>query len=179
MNFVSAPFAEKINVLLVGGVEFSSAQLLLGVGIYTALCAIVVPTPSEIPLLLSNVVPIVNLYLAAAIGKGLGSIVLALLSSSFVTYNGYIEEWIRGLKASSKDTWIARNMGGRRKLILYFLCQAIPFAPMRLSTIIYSSQSRILSKMFGEVFVLSAIGTVIRMAIVAFLVHQGYLFLTL
>ncbi|MEW8295491.1 MAG: hypothetical protein AB2715_12600 [Candidatus Thiodiazotropha sp.] len=174
-SLVSDPFINRINEIMMRVEEFTTLQIFIGIGVYTALCAVFIPTPSEAPLLLSGVVSVVQIYIISAIGKGLGSIALALFSSNFVTYNEYIEDWIRGLKKSSENTWVARHMVGRNKMILYFMCQAIPFAPMRLSTIIYACHSGLATRMFVEVFFLSAAGTIVRMYVFySILVSLGY-----
>lgn len=154
-------------LLLVG--QYSDWQVLVGIAVFTFLCAIGLPAPSEAPLLLVLTLGGPSVYLASAIGKGLGSAFLGLLVYLSLSRRGRVLDAIRNYRDQAHRGWIGSKLNGGLKDVIYLACQAIPFAPMRSSTLIYSGFVNHTKKTLLIIFALSAIGTIFRMLLVSYL----------
>jgi hypothetical protein len=166
------PLSRMIDgaIILVG--QYSDWQVLAGIAVFTFLCAIGLPAPSEAPLLLVSSLGGPSVYLASAIGKGLGSAFLGLLVYLSLSRRGRVLDGIRNYRDQFHRGWIGSKLNGGLKDVIYFACQAIPFAPMRSSTMIYSGFVNHTKRTLLIVFAISAIGTMVRMFLVSYLAND-------
>src|SRR5205085_2384489 len=102
----------------------------------------------------------------------LGSIILAVvvgLVQHFRAAAGAWPRWARRqLRFAAMPGWLSLSPA-----MLYLVMQAVPFAPMRLSTILFVLFGGLSGRMIIMVGVLSATGTVVRMMLMAILIHIG------
>lgn len=144
---------------------------LLGIAfLYSALCAVFLPTPSEAPLLLLNVLAPIPVIFISSAGKMIGSLVLALISRRAT---GAVFTLLLRRKYIVPESGFIASINGKWGLTAYGLCQAIPFLPMRTSTIVLASTSRPGRAIFLNIAVISFLGSIIRMLIVWWLVRAG------
>ncbi len=146
--------------------EVSERLMLTGTVVYTALCAIILPTPSEAPLVFFGKVATWKLFVAACIGKAIGSLILACIVGLLARKTAQPPEWLTRNFGDHpfEGTWI-----GRSSAVLYFACQAIPFAPMRTSTVIYAWSAGLSWTKAGWIVVASGLGTIIRTGLILWL----------
>jgi hypothetical protein len=133
----------------------------LSIVAYTFLAGIVLPTPSEAPILLIGQSSILTIFLASAVGKGLGA---ALIMSLMMSGRLILPAWAVSFVPSVDES--------KRGLMVYFACQAIPFAPMRSSTMILGalvSRKRTIVK----AALLCSLATIIRMLLMWGLISLG------
>ena len=167
---VSTPTIEFLRNTLNTASNYEKSYILWGVLIYSALCAIALPTPSELPLVLVGVLGVGEIFLACVVGKALGSLSLSLLTHLLFRTNNLKPEKLSG---AIENSFARMLIGGKKGHLAYFICQAIPFLPMRSSTIGYTAITPL--SMHG-VFVLataSGLGTLVRMTIFGALVSFG------
>jgi hypothetical protein len=137
---------------------------------YVALCALALPAPAELPLLLIEKVSLQKIILFSALGKAVGSMLLFTASSIFLRLGNH-----------DAETFKLRVQNGRAGALLkggkveatYAVLQAIPFAPMRSATVALSIVASLNVRSLVVVAVGSSIGTISRMLIFAGLLHAG------
>jgi hypothetical protein len=136
------------------------------IAVYSALSATLLPTPSEAPLALYKNFDIILLYSSAAFGKGIGSALLAFAVSHFASVSDQV------LKFANRPSWLSNfftKIGDQRQKIglnalgLYFICQAIPFLPMRTSTCLFAAFYARSRRMLPLVLVVTFVATFFRM----------------
>ena len=146
------------------------STILLGTMAYTALCGLFLPTPSELPLTLINVVGTFKIFVAASVGKSLGSVALFFASSLFFKINHHKTDRVR----SALESGPTKNFFGGGKLgLVYVVSQSIPFAPMRSATIAYSAITPVSVRSTTVVAIGSFVGTISRMLLVGVFVSAG------
>ena len=143
---------------LVDRVPIAAASAL--VSLYTALCAIFLPTPSELPLVLVEPLGWSVILISSAIGKGIGAVILMSVSRLYFRLNGYGPESISSVLNGSAFKSIASD---RSAGWVYLLCQSVPFFPMRSATVAYAAVSGGGVRGYLTVGIGSAIGTILRM----------------
>jgi hypothetical protein len=171
-------FGDPLSSIVTGFISnfVASASLmteqlvLLFVALYTAACAVFLPTPSELPLALSAQISVSKLVLVSAIGKSVGSLLLYFASFHFLKANNHSSErWQSYLTSGAISGYFGRN----HISIAYVILQAIPFAPMRSSTVAYASLSSPSPQAVITVSAGSFVGTISRMLIIGFLITAG------
>lgn len=143
-------------VLLTGAddpLAASPVRLRLAILLYTAACAVFLPTPSEAVLLLRDQVPLRDILIAAAIGKALGSLVLG---QAAIGIAGWIERSRFARLVALSDRRRAQLV--RWGLPAYVVMQSVPFLPMRSSIYAYAHISRSLPR----VAIGAGVGTLVR-----------------
>jgi hypothetical protein len=143
--------------------------------VYVALCGFALPTPAELPLILSARVGLVMIVVASAIGKSIGATILFIFCSSGLKFGNHDA---RELQRSLRNLRVGRIFQRNRLGFIYTLCQAIPFAPMRSATVAYSVLSPLTWKSLAVVAIGSFFGTVSRMLIIAGIAFAGFSLLT-
>lgn len=153
--------------------EYKQRTIALAIGIYTFLCALFLPTPSEAPLLLTTFLPLPVLFLVACFGKALGSVGLAFGVSWYMDRPDDVDNWLGKLVRKASGSWQS-SIGVQSWLaVFYFVFQSIPFLPMRTSTLAYAHLVGRTSYMYLVVFILSGVGTFFRMYLMALLLTWG------
>jgi hypothetical protein len=136
------------------------------IAVFEALCAIIVPIPSELPLLLYPRISLVIILLTSAIGKGIGAYIVCMWFTK-------IEELANKFQISRFFWTMDRIEGFIRKkgFIGYLMMQSIPFAPMRSSIYAYSVIHRDPKTVMKGAF----FGTIIRNLLMFLLLTLGYI----
>jgi hypothetical protein len=156
------PISHSVARIVSGLGDYAGWQIAVAILAYSFLCAIGLPAPSEATLLLIPHVGLTTVYAVSAVGKGLGSVVLAIFVYNSLKQSGRF----RANRARVQDSWVGRRLNGPSKELIYFLCQAIPWGPAKSSTILYGSYAGASKKVLATIFGLSGIGMVIRMYLV-------------
>ena len=149
--------------------------------VYSMFCAMFLPTPSEAPLALmpdfiwGNWFMIGSILGFSAIGKGLGAALLAFSTPSIVRFFPGIDKlanasWIKSILNHWQSNQLLFNW---KAAVIYFLFQAIPFAPMRTSTIALAFFCKSSKLFVFSIFWLSALGTIFRMLLMLWLIKVG------
>jgi hypothetical protein len=150
-----------LNEVFVHGYRPNTFLIGLAIFVYTFLAGTVLPTPSEAPILLFGQSSIPTILIASAFGKGLAA---ALLMS--LTRSGKLTLPERAL------SFIPSVDDSKRGLFVYFLCQAIPFAPMRSTSLILGAVA-LRKSTIVKAAVLCALATLIRMCLMWGLISVG------
>jgi hypothetical protein len=119
--------------------DYPKWQVTIAILVYSFLCAIGLPAPSEATLLLIPHVGLVPVYAASALGKGLGSVALATFVYSSLNRSGRFFDRFHASRRRVQLSWIGRKLNGPGQEAIYFLCQAVPWGPAKSATILYSS----------------------------------------
>ena len=164
------PISNSVAWTVSGLGDYARWQITSAILVYSFLCAIGLPAPSEATLLLIPHVGSVTVYAASAIGKGLGSVALATFVYYSLNRSGRFFDRFRSYRIRVQLSWVGRKLNGSLKEIIYFICQAIPWAPAKSSTIFYSSYAGISKWTLSIIFVLSGSGMVVRMFLVSVLI---------
>jgi len=132
---------------------------------YTFLTGTAVPLPSEAPVFFVKSPADIDVFIYAAAGKGLSAITLTLFArSALLAWWPVRQSWILDRlrrSASRVSVWL-----------MYFTCQALPFFPMRTSTLAIASVTAGIPAAVGIAFICSC-GTIVRMLLVLALVSFG------
>lgn len=142
--------------------------IFLAIGTYTMLCAIIVPTPSEMPILLWETLPILPLLAASSFGRAIGAI---LLASGVFLFRPLLPYWLvkAADNAPSRRIYWRDGMGPT----LYILFQSIPFLPMRTSTILFALASGPKARTLIWIALANLAGTPVRMLLMLVLITVG------
>jgi hypothetical protein len=171
--FFGGQFADPISRAVAHTVselgDYAGWKIASAILVYSFVCAIGFPAPSEATLLLIPHVGFVTVYAASAIGKGLGSVALAMFVHNSLSRSGRFFDRLRSNRARLQISWIGRKLDGPGKEVVYFACQAIPWGPAKSSTILYSSYTGLSRRVLAAVFTMSGVGMVFRMVSVSIL----------
>ena len=118
--------------------------------------------------MLSPIAGMVPVYVASAVGLGAGSVVLALMGYWSVDARIWPLSLLRDYGEQLQRSYVGQKLQGGRKNLLYFTCQAIPFFPMRSSTIVYAGLFSKTRFCLLLIFLIAALGTLVRMFLVFF-----------
>lgn len=146
--------------------ETSSWLLTFYIFIYNVACAIFWPTPSEVPLLLYQKLPLPVIILVSGIGKGFGAY---LVCKTWDTLDKILKKLHFNLLFWSKSR--VEHYIRKKGFVAYLLMQSIPFMPMRSSIYIFSY----ISQNSKQVAIGAAIGTIFRNLLMLSLVYLGYI----
>jgi hypothetical protein len=164
----NSPISNLVARAVSGLGEYAGWQITGVILVYSFFCAIGFPAPSEATLLLVPHVGPVAVYIASAVGKGLGSVALAAFVYYSLNREGRFFDRFHSYRMRIHLSWIGLKLNGWLKSI-YFLCQAIPWAPAKSSTIFYSSYTGLSRRVLAAIFILSGVGMIIRMFLVSVL----------
>lgn len=168
MNRVIDEFIDPQSVV-------SESIILAWATLYVALCGLALPTPAELPLIFTAKVNLTLIVLASAVGKSIGSTILFVVCTTGLKIGNHdATSFCRSLN----DGMAGRLFKGSHFGIIYALCQAIPFAPMRSATVAYSIVSPLTLRTASIVVIGSFFGTVSRMLIIGGLAKVGISILT-
>ncbi|MCR9140187.1 MAG: hypothetical protein NXI27_29660 [Alphaproteobacteria bacterium] len=148
----------------------SKASVALLVSAYTALCGYFLPTPSELPLALVEPLGWGLVLLSSSIGKGLGAVALMSTSRLYFKVNDYSPGDFSSFVDGSVLSSIVSSQNADRA---YFVCQSIPFLPMRSATVAYAAISDSGLRSYLVVAAGSAVGTVVRMLLMWLIISMG------
>ena len=164
-------FSGKISALFSSVMALDPQSMAFWIVAYSAICGVVpLPTPSELPLMFIGVAGTARIFIAAALGKAIGSLLLYLGSRLYFRLSRTdTENWRSALETGRTSRLV--KVGGLD--MIYFLSQATPFAPMRSATIAYAAIHQASLKSLAVVGVGSAVGTVSRMAVLGAVIAAG------
>jgi hypothetical protein len=162
------PISSSVERAVLGLGEYADWQIAAAILVYSFVCAIGFPAPSEATLLLVPHVGPVTVYAASAIGKGLGSVALAMFVYYSLHRKGRFFDRFHSYRMRVQLSWVGLKLNRWLKTI-YFLCQAIPWGPAKSSTIFYSSYAGLSKWAVGVIFIISAVGMIFRMLLVSLL----------
>ena len=137
--------------------HLSGWSLRAAILVYTAACAIVVPTAAEAVLLVHPRLSYPDIILVASVGKTIGICVIGYLALGAHTLLDRFAPYRRVIALSSWwEPWLLKY-----GFLCYVVIQAVPPLPMRSSAYAYAH----LTRSMGRVMIGAAAGTCVRTAL--------------
>jgi hypothetical protein len=164
----TATIAHSVDHAVAGLGGYATWQIALAILVYSFICTVGFPAPSEATLLLIPQVGPVVVYASSSIGRGLGSVALAAIVYYWLNQRGRGFDRFRSRRIRLQLSRIGLKLN-RWLTPVYFLCQAIPWGPAKSSTIFYSGYIGLSKTVLAAIFFLSGIGMIIRMFLVSLL----------
>ena len=143
--------------------------IFIAIAFYTMSCAILVPTPSELPIIFFGQLNWLLIVAVSAVGRATGAVILAFIVLGWRRLFPQFERRMTNGILMQEAWWKDGAAPG-----MYLLFQSVPFLPMRTSTIVYALAGGTTARKMIWIVVGNLSGTPVRMFLMLALISVGF-----